>query len=185
MSTCNSPFGFGTLIAAFSHGRRINPNFQRHAKLHGLGIEKNRRIDRTGFPNERARIVVAVPTIILTAACVIGFGWMLQKRTQVSGPLILLFCIGFCASACLNCIAAFLLDIYPGRAGTVAASNSLLRCFLRAGATAATVHMIDDVEIGWTLIIYRSLNAVFMPLLWYIMREGPGWRDQRSAAISK
>ena len=86
----------------------------------------------------------------------------------------MLFLIGFCASASLNCIAALLLDLYPGRAGTVTASNNLLRCFLGAGATAATVPMINGVGIGWALTIFGFLNTVFMPLLWYIMREGPG-----------
>lgn len=96
----------------------------------------------------------------------------------------MLFCIGFCASASLNCIAALLLDLYVGRAGTVTASNNLLRCLLGAGATAATVPMIDGVGIGWAMTIFGLLNTVFMPLLWYIMREGPKWRERRAAKTS-
>ncbi|TVY68736.1 Itaconate transport protein, partial [Lachnellula suecica] len=143
VSLCYIPFGVGALVAAFSRGRFIDGNFQRHAKRLGIVVEKNKRTDLSKFPIERARLEVAIPTIILTTACSLGFGWMLEKKVHVSGPLILLFCIGFCASASLNCIAALLLDLYGGRAGTVTASNNLLRCALGAGATAATVPMID------------------------------------------
>jgi hypothetical protein len=181
ISLCYIPFGVGALVAAFSRGQMIDANFQRHAKRLGVTVEKNRRTDLTGFPIERARLEVAVPTIILTTACTIGIGWMLQAQVHEAGPLIMLFFVGFCASASLNCIAALLLDIYPGKAGTVAASNNLLRCLLGAGATAATVPMINGVGVGWALTIFGALNAVFMPLLWYIMREGPGWRKQSLA----
>lgn len=185
VSLCYIPFGVGALVAAFSRGRMIDANFHRHAKRLGITIEKNRRTDLTGFPIERARLEVAVPTIILTTACTIGLGWMLQEQVHLSGPLIMLFFIGFCASASLNCIAALLLDLYFGRAGTVAASNNLLRCLLGAGATAATVPLINGVGIGWALTIFGFLNTVFMPLLWYIMRQGPSWREQRAATTQK
>jgi hypothetical protein len=185
VSLCYIPFGVGALVAAFSRGRMIDANFHRHAKRLGITVEKNRRTDLTGFPIERARLEVAVPTIVLTTACTIAFGWMLNERVHISGPLIMLFFVGFCASASLNCIAALQLDLYVGRAGTVAAANNLLRCLLGAGATAATVPMINGVGIGWALTIFGALNTVFMPLLWYIMREGPGWREQRAASKKK
>ncbi|KAI7779539.1 hypothetical protein LA080_000728 [Diaporthe eres] len=184
VSLCYLPFGVGALVAAFSRGKFIDANFHRHARRLGITVEKNRRTDLTGFPIERARLEVAIPTIILTTACTIAFGWMLQESVHVSGPIIMLFCIGFCASASLNCIAALLLDLYVGRAGTVTASNNLLRCLLGAGATAATVPMIDGVGIGWAMTIFGLLNTVFMPLLWYIMREGPKWRERRAAKTS-
>lgn len=182
VSLCYIPFGVGALLAAFIRGRYIDGNFRRHAKRLGIVIDKNKRTDLTGFPIERARIEVAIPTIVLTTACGVGFGWMLDQNVHLAGPLILLFFVGFCASASLNCIATLLIDIYPGRAGSVAAANNLLRCMLGAGATAATVPLIDAVGIGWALTIFGLLNTIFMPLLWYIMREGPGWRAQRAAS---
>ncbi|TLS25455.1 hypothetical protein PpBr36_06851 [Pyricularia pennisetigena] len=178
ISCCYVPFGVGALVAAFSRGRMIDANFERHAARLGIVVEKNRETDLTGFPIERARLEVAVPTIVLTTACIVAFGWMLQGQVHVAGPLVLLFFVGFCAAASLNCIAALLLDVNPTRAGTVTASNNLLRCTLGAGVTAATVPMINAVGIGWTLTIFGGLNAVFMPLLWYIMREGPKWRAE-------
>ena len=182
ISLCYIPFGVGALVAAFIRGRYIDGNFHRHAKRLGIVIDKNKRTDLSKFPIERARIEVAVPTIVLTTLCGIGFGWMLDQKVHLAGPLILLFFVGFCASASLNCIATLLIDIYPGRAGAVAAANNLLRCMLGAGATAATVPLINGVGIGWALTIFGLLNTVFMPLLWYIMRKGPGWRAQRAAA---
>ncbi|KDN66119.1 putative conserved hypothetical protein [Colletotrichum sublineola] len=177
VSLCYLPYGVGALVAALSRGYFIDANFRRHATALGITMEKN-KTDLTDFPIERARIEVAVPTIGLTTALTIAFGWMLHAGVHVAGPLIILFALGFCASASLNCIQALMLDINPGRAGTVLASNSLLRCLLGAGATAATVPLITAVGIGWALTVFGGLNALFAPMLWYIMRKGPEWRKR-------
>ncbi|KAK1974966.1 major facilitator superfamily domain-containing protein [Colletotrichum cereale] len=176
VSLCYLPYGIGALVGALSRGYFIDANFRRHAAALGIVVAKNKKTDLTNFPIERARIEVAIPTIVLSTACTVGFGWMLHAGVHVSGPLIVLFPFGFCASASLNCIQALMIDINPGQVGTVVASNSLLRCFLGAGATAATVPLINGVGIGWAMTVFGGLNALFMPMLWYIMRMGPEWR---------
>ena len=178
IALCYIPFGVGSLVAAFNRGKMIDTNFRRHTKRLGISYEKNREIDLTNIPVERARLEVAIPTILLGSACTIGFGWMLHYRINLAGPLIMLFVLGFCLSASLNSIVVLMVDIYPGKAGTVNASNNLLRCSLGAGATAGIVPMINSWGIGWSLSFFGILNLVTTPLLWHVMRQGPKWRAE-------
>jgi len=178
ISLCYIPFGMGSLVAAFNRGRMIDSNFRRHSKRLGISTDGNHQTDLTNFPIERARLEVAVPTIFLGSACIIGFGWTLQYQTNLAGPLILLFVIAFCLSASLNSVGVLMLDLYPGKAGTVTASNNLLRCLLGAGATALVLPMINGIGIGWAVSFFAFLNIATTPLLWYVMRRGPKWRAE-------
>ncbi|KAK2047294.1 MFS general substrate transporter [Colletotrichum somersetense] len=178
VSLCYLPFGIGALVGSMSLGYFIDVNFRRHADALGIVVHKNKKMDLTDFPIEHVRIEVAIPTIAFTTACTVGFGWMLHAHVHIAGPLVMLFAIGFCAAASLNCIQVLMMDINPGQVGTVVASNNLLRCLLGAGATAATVPLINGVGIGWATTVFGGLNALFMPLLWYIMRKGPEWRKK-------
>ncbi|RMD43467.1 hypothetical protein DV735_g1653, partial [Chaetothyriales sp. CBS 134920] len=178
IALCYIPFGVGSLVAAFNRGKMLDSNFKRHAKRLGITIEKNQQTDLSNFPIERARLEVALPTIIIGSASLIGFGWTLHFQTNLAGPLILLLVIAFCLSASLNCVACLTVDLYPGKAGTVSASNNLLRCLLGAGSTAVVVPMISAVGVGWAVTIFALINVVTLPLLWYVMKQGPSWRAE-------
>lgn len=195
VALCYIPFGIGSVGSAYLRGRMLDASFRRHAERLGMAVAamKIRQTDLSGFPLERSRLEVAIPTIVLGSATIVGFGWMLQLGVHPAGPLVMLFVIGFCVSASLNCIAVLTLDIYPGKAGTVMAANNLLRCALGAGATAAIVPMINAIGLGWALVAFSSLNIAALPLLWYVMRQGPRWRadslrkklEQQAAAGAK
>jgi multidrug resistance protein len=176
ISLCYLPLGVGSLLAAFIRGRIIDSRYRYHAKRLNMSLQFNRHVNLSHFPIEKARIEVAIPTLILGTGCMIGFGWMIQYKVNLSGPLILLFVIGFCTSASLNTINVLLVDIFPGRAGSATAANNLVRCWLGAGATSGVVPLIDRIGIGWTTTFFALLNVVFCPILWYVMKNGPKWR---------
>ena len=173
ISLCYIPIGCGTLCASFVRGRVIDARFKHYAKKLGFEMAKNKKFDLTNFPIERARIEVAVPTLVVGSVCIIIFGWTLQFETNLAGPLVLLFFIGFCTSATMNTIQVLMVDIYPGRAGAVTAASNLLRCWLGAGSTALVIPMINAMGIGWTCSFFGLLILAFSPLLWYIMKHGP------------
>jgi MFS family permease len=179
ISLCYIPLGVGSMLAAFVRGRMIDSRFRYHAKKLGIPVVRNRRTDLTNFPIEKARLEVAVPTAFLGAACMVGFGWTVQYKTNLAGPMILLFFIGFCGSSTVNAVAVLTIDLYPGKAGTVSAANNLMRCWLGAGSTALVVPMIDAMGVGWTCTFFGLLVLGFSPMLWYIMRQGPKWRRER------
>nr|POE62776.1 itaconate transport protein [Quercus suber] len=143
IALCYLPLGMGSTIAAFVRGKIIDSRYRHHAKRLGLPLIYNRRVDLSNFPIERARLEVAIPTVALGTACVIGFGWMIQYQINLAGPLIFLFVIGFCISASLNTVSVLLVDLYPGKAGTATAANNLVRCFLGAGATSGVIPLIE------------------------------------------
>ncbi len=43
------------------------------------------------FPIERARLRTVPYLLVLYAGCVTGYGWCLQRRVSLAGPLILQF----------------------------------------------------------------------------------------------
>ncbi|KAI9689750.1 MAG: hypothetical protein M1822_009632 [Bathelium mastoideum] len=176
IALCYLPLGCGCLLAAFVRGKIIDSRYKVHAKRLGMPLEFNRRVDLSNFPIERARLEVAIPTLALGSVCMIGFGWMVQYKVNLSGPLIFLFVIAFCFSASLNTVSVLLVDIYPGKAGTASAANNLVRCWLGAGATSGVVPLINRIGIGWTTTFFALLVVVFSPILWYIMKNGPKWR---------
>ncbi|KAF2111066.1 major facilitator superfamily domain-containing protein, partial [Lophiotrema nucula] len=178
ISFCYLPLGFGAFSAGLVRGRIIDSRYKHHAKRLGFSMEYNRYVDLTDFPIERARLEVAVPTIALGCACFIGFGWMVQYQVHLAGPLIFLFVIGFCVSASMNTVAVLLVDMFPGRAGSAAAASNIVRCWLGAGATSGVEPMIKKIGIGWTTTFFGGLIVVLSPILWYVMKKGPGWRRE-------
>ena len=179
ISLCYIPLGMGSMCAALVRGPAINSRFKHHADRLGISVDKSKHFDLSDFPIERARLEVGFPTLIGASLFIIGFGWLIEARVHLSAPLIFLFCIGFCVSATINTIQVLMVDIYPGKAGTVTASNNLLRCWVGAGATAAVVPMIDRIGNGWTGTFFGGLLLLFSPGLFYIMRQGPKWRKAR------
>ena len=176
IALCYLPLGCGSFLAAFVRGKIIDARYKAHAKRLGMPLQFNRRVDLSNFPIERARLEVAIPTLAVGSACIIGFGWMIQCKINLAGPLIFLFAIGFCVSASLNTVAVLLVDIHPGRAGSATAAANLVRCWLGAGATSGVVPLINKVGIGWTTTFFGLLNIVFSPILFYVMKNGPKWR---------
>lgn len=178
ISLCYIPLGLGTVASAFIRGPIIDSRFRHYAKKLGVPVVRNHRMDLSDFPLEKARIEVILPTLYLGAACIIGFGWTIQCKTHLAGPLTLLFFIGLCTSATNNTFQVLLVDIYPGRAGAVSAANNLLRCWLGAAASALVIPMINVMGVGWTCTLFSLLVVAFSPLLWFIMRHGPRWRRE-------
>ena len=173
------PFGAGSLISAFTTGKAIDWNYRRHAKRHGFPLTRNRHQDLTNFPLEKARLEVALPLLYLGNAGCIAYGWTLEYRTNLSGPLILLFVFGYGSMAAFQVMQILMVDINPGNAAAATAANNLFRCLLGAGSTAVVLPMIDRMGIGWAYTFAALLWIALSPSLWLLMKYGPGWRKQK------
>lgn len=179
IALCYIPLGAGTMLAAMVRGRIIDSRYKKYAKQLNMPLVFNRQVDLSDFPIERARIEVALPTLCFGAACMIGFGWMLQYKINLAGPLILIFCMGFSISAAMNTISVLLVDVFPGKPGAATAALNITRCWLGAGATSGVVPMINKIGMGWTSTFFGLLVVIFSPVLWYVMINGPKWRKAR------
>ena len=173
------PFGAGSLISAFSTGKAIDWNYRRHAKKNGFPLTKNRHQDLTNFPIERARLEVALPLLYIGNIGSIAYGWTLNYRTNLAGPLILLFVFGYGSMAAFQVMQILIVDINPGNAASSTAANNLFRCLLGAGSTAVVVPMIDRMGVGWAYTFASLVWIALSPSLWLLMKYGPGWRREK------
>ncbi|KAF4632081.1 hypothetical protein G7Y89_g6043 [Cudoniella acicularis] len=179
------PFSFGSLLSAFTTGKAIDWNYRRYAKALGYPLKKNRQLDLTNFPIERARMEVALPLFYLGAAAMIAYGWVLHYETNLAGPLILLFVMGWAFLAAYQSLNILLVDMHPGRGATVTAASNLFRCLLSAGASAVVVPMIEAMGRGWTYTFAAAVWLLFSPVLFLLIRWGPGWRKEKKAKADR
>lgn len=176
---CFIPVGVGSLVAAYTQGRLADWNYQRHARHQGFIISTNRRQDLAEFPVERARIEVVLPLVILEGLCMIVYGWVLHYQTNLAGPLILLFFIGYTSSATFNILSVLMVDIYQESPATATAANNLTRCWLGAGATAIILPMIEGIGRGWAFTVIGFICFLCAPVLMMVWQWGHNWRRQR------
>lgn len=173
------PFGAGSLVSAFTSGKMIDWNYRRHAKRTGFPLTKNRYQDLTEFPIEQARLQIALPLLYLGVCGLIAYGWALDYRTNLSGPLIMLFVFGYGSMAGFQVMQILMIDINPGNAAAATAANNLFRCLLGAGSTAVVVPMIDKMGVGWTYTFASLVWIGLSPCLWALTRYGPEWRKDK------
>ena len=173
------PFGAGSIISAFSTGKAIDWNYRRHAKKNGFPLTKNRHQDLTDFPIEKARLEVALPLLYFGNIGSIAYGWTLEYRTNLAGPLVLLFVLGYGSMAAFQVMQILIVDINPGNAASSTAANNLFRCLLGAGSTAVVVPMIERMGAGWTYTFASLVWIALSPTLWLLLKYGPGWRKEK------
>ncbi|KAH8795637.1 major facilitator superfamily domain-containing protein [Hyaloscypha finlandica] len=170
------PYGFGSVVSAFTTGKLVDWNYRRHAKRLDFPLVLNRKLDLSDFPIERARLEVALPLLYFGSALIIVYGWLLTLNVSLAGPLILLFFIGWCIFATYQVTAILVVDIYPDNPATATAANNLIRCLFSAGSTAVCVLMLQGIGRGWTYTLAALLFVALSPMLWVLIKFGPGWR---------
>jgi multidrug resistance protein len=87
------PISGGGALAALTTGKMIDWNYHRHARKQGINIVKGVRQNLTDFPIEKARMEVGIPTSILCTVFVIGYGWTMDHKVSLAGPIILIFLV--------------------------------------------------------------------------------------------
>ncbi|KAF2734859.1 MFS general substrate transporter [Polyplosphaeria fusca] len=179
-------FGVGGSLIAPLAGKAMDWNFRRHAVALGLDTQDQRRLRSLAqFPIERARLEVAVPMLLAGVACVLGFGWTLEARTSLAGPLVFLFFLGFCANGSFTVVSTFLIDLFPEKPATAGAAGNLTRCWLGAGASALVVPVIDAVGVGWMFTIVAAIWVLLVPFFGIVVWKGPGWRREKAEKLKR
>ncbi|EIM79911.1 MFS general substrate transporter [Stereum hirsutum FP-91666 SS1] len=147
------------------------------------GRGDRRKEVEAGFPIEKARLRT-MPFILMTfIACVVGYGWCLQAKVNMAGPLLLQIVgtVGFMVMAQMNTAQILLVDLFPTQGSTITACNNLVRSSLGA----AFVSVIDLILTalhgpGWTFVLIAGICLVVGgPVLAIEMKWGPIWRERR------
>ncbi|PYH31278.1 MFS general substrate transporter [Aspergillus neoniger CBS 115656] len=180
---CYIPYGIGSLTSRWTVGRFVDWNFRRLGRQHGMEVVNNRQVDLIEFPVEKARLQITLPMVYMSCICIIGYGWVMNYRTHVAGPLIMLFFTAHTIAGATSTLVTLLIDCHVKRAATVTASNTMFRCFLGAGAVAAAVPIINAIGMGWMGTLIAVLWAVSSVLLWGVLLWGHDYRKKRAGRI--
>ncbi|OAX79430.1 hypothetical protein ACJ72_06249 [Emergomyces africanus] len=176
---CYIPIGAGACIGSIANGFILDRNYRRIAKKLGMPVSRTKQHDLRHFPIERARLQIVFPLAFVSLCSIISFGWVLHFRTSVAAPLVLLFISGATLTSAVNTVSTLLVDVHPGRAATVTASNNLVRCLFGAGATAVISPMINGLGVGWCFTLLALIMAATAPVMLVVIRFGPKWREER------
>ena len=141
-------------------------------------IKKGKQQDLTNFPIEVVRFQVVIPGHIVGTLAVIVYGWTLKFKTHIAGPEIALFFIGWGVSTSFNLTNTLLIDLHRDKPATATAAVNLVRCLLSAAGAAAIIPMCDAMNPGWAFTLLASIYAVYILVVFWIMKKGMGWRAQ-------
>ena len=177
------PFGIGALIAPITSGRLMDWNYRRVAKNENFTIDRKRGDNLAGFPLERARLSVAVPFLVVGTVALLCYGWTLEVETSLAAPLVMHFLIGLFLTSAFNCMSVMLIDYYPLSPSTATAANNLVRCLVGAGGTGIISIMVQGMGRGWCFTFIAAVVAAASPILWVLLKWGPGWREERRVKI--
>ncbi|KAJ7597602.1 major facilitator superfamily domain-containing protein [Mycena floridula] len=180
LGLCFLTVGGGMIFGSTLSGKLLDWDFQRVLKETGkqeLGARQLAQDDT--FPIEKARLRIMPIFIIVYALSCVGYGWCIQEKVNIAGPLIFLIGIGFVSIAVMNSIQTQLIDLVPAQSSSVSACNNLIRGALGAGLVAVIDIIIKAIGAGWTYVILAGSCVIVCPLLYVIVRIGPGYRAKR------
>jgi MFS family permease len=174
---CYLPMGLGSMTSRLTVGRLLDWNFKREAARQGMPIIKNRQQEIDKFNIEAARIVVTLPFVYGGAVFLVAYGWVMQYKTSLAGPIVVLFFMSHFTTGAVSSMNTLIVDTHRESPATAVAANNLWRCLTAAGAVAAAGPLIGRIGIGWTASFIALLWIVFSPLLWAVYKRGYGWRQ--------
>ena len=149
------------------------------ARKVGVSVDRKRGNELRHFPIERARLDVAWCPIFIVAGLSISWGWILQAKTSLAGPMIVLFFSGLCTNAIFASLTTLIVDLYPYSPATVTAAQNLVRCLISAVGTAVIQFIINTMGLGWCFTFLGLLVLVAFPSLLVVVKWGPKWREER------
>ncbi|KAH7035814.1 major facilitator superfamily domain-containing protein [Microdochium trichocladiopsis] len=179
LGLCYLPLGLGCTISSVANGYIVDWNYRRTAKRLGVVIDRKSGVEAPGFPIERVRVEVALPQILLGVLVYIGYAWSFYFRAHIAVPLVLSFFIGLCVTGAFSVINILLVDLTPDAPASATAANNLIRCAYGAISIAVIEDVIGRIGVGWAYSIIGIMFAVFSPVLWYIQKKGPQWREEK------
>lgn len=182
------PFGVACALSALGTGRLLDRNYRKTAAAElEAGVSTTKPRDRAdddlaGFPIERARLRGAVTWLVAASACLVAsYGWQLQARVSMAGPLATQFLIGLTLQTMFTALSTLLVDVHQDCPSTAQAACNLFRCEVAAGYLAALDVLLGAVGAGWTFVLFAATVFLAVLMLWVVQSRGMMWRQGRVA----
>lgn len=173
------PFGVACALSAFGTGALLDRNYRKTARESRITITKNKADDLTDFPIEKARLRT-ITWLVVTSACLIAsYGWQLQERVSMAGPLVTQFFVGLTLQTMFTAINTLLVDVHQACPSTAQAAANLFRCEMAAGFLAALDALLRSLGAGWTFVLLAIVVFLAAVLLWVLEWKGMAWRQKR------
>ncbi|KAJ3556518.1 hypothetical protein NM688_g1983 [Phlebia brevispora] len=140
------------------------------------------------FPIEYARFRTMPAYFIVYVAACIGYGWCLDAKVNIAGPLILNIVIGYAIVSIMNTTQTLIVDLVPSQGSSITACNNLVRCSFGAVCVSVINLIINAIGVGWTYVLLAGLCVLVGPIMFIIIRMGPKWRAkerERQAAARR
>ncbi|KAJ4490543.1 major facilitator superfamily domain-containing protein [Lentinula aciculospora] len=190
---CFLSIGGGMFLGSLMSGRVLDWEFgrvRREMEERTKKLVRNRKDGERGeekktgkfdedFPIEKARLRLVPLFMIFFIGANLGYGWCIERQVHISGPLILQFVVGCTAIIMMNASATFVVDLLPTQSSSVSACNNLFRGCLGAILVSVIDPIVDALSPGWTFVLLGCVCAAMTPIVYVVMRIGPGWRARR------
>ncbi|KAJ6515186.1 major facilitator superfamily domain-containing protein [Mycena vitilis] len=178
LGLCFLTVGGGMSIGSLFCGRVLDWDYQRLRR--SVGAQVHEKAD-DAFPIERARLRLIPAFLALFVASCIGYGWCIAGRTNIAGPLVLLFFVGLVVITVMNSTQTLMLDLIPAQGSAITACNNLVRCGLGAGLVSGIQPLLDALGPGYAYLLLGGVAALTGPLVWLGVYIGPRCRERRAS----
>ncbi|THG97029.1 hypothetical protein EW026_g4906 [Hermanssonia centrifuga] len=186
---CFLAIGGGMLAGSWLSGKALDKEYQKVKKNLELKcredpeckIKPEEVTKDENFPIEYARFRTMPIYFALYIAACIAYGWCLDRKVNLAGPLILQVLIGYTIVTIMNTVQTLLVDLNPSQGSSVTACNNLVRCSFGAACVSVIDLMINALGVGWTYVVLAGLSLLVGPIMLIIIKMGPKWRAKQRA----
>ncbi|KAJ7229992.1 MFS general substrate transporter [Mycena pura] len=189
LGLCFLTIGIGMVVGSISCGKVLDWDYRRVRRsllASGNWQEEDEKSGTYGaFPIEKARLRLLPAFLAVYVATCIGYGWCIDRSTNIAGPLILLFGVGFVVIAIMNSIQTLMLDLLPEQGSSITACNNLVRCALGAGLVSGIQPLLEALGTGYAYLLLGCISALMVPAVYLVVRVGPRCRAQRALSTEK
>ncbi|KAK0469322.1 major facilitator superfamily domain-containing protein [Desarmillaria tabescens] len=183
---CYLANGGGLILGAIINGRVLDFDYRRaRGKFLRAAQDKDKAINGhvlrnfENFPLESVRLKWSPHFVIMYAACVIGWGWCVEKSVFLAGPLSLQVALGFASISVINTIMTLMVDLIPNQSSSITACVNFMRASLAAILISVQDKAISGVGYGWTYTILGAICALMLPMVFLQIKIGPNCRGRR------
>ncbi|KAI0837628.1 major facilitator superfamily domain-containing protein [Hypoxylon sp. FL0890] len=172
------PMAVGSIFSVALVGKGMNWNYRRHARKLGLTVDRDRQMNLSNFPIERARIEIAIPPLVLSMVIITAWGWALENKVSIGVVCVLVFLLGLGLVSTTSVFNALIADARPGKTGAVSAANNIIKFLLGAAMAAVIDPLLRPLGPGKAYSIITVLYVLFSPCLYLLVKRGMKWREE-------
>ncbi|KAJ5770374.1 MFS general substrate transporter [Penicillium nucicola] len=168
------PYAVGGFAARWIVNPLTTKNMQRYRRR--VGVQATDYLPQD-FPFERARLEIIIPLVYLGCAWMMVYGWLMERKVHVAGPLVILFFAGNAITGASVGLTAMLLGMHRRRPAMALAAANMVRFLCGAGAVAAIIPGIKTIGIGWMGTVVAGIYLVVSGVLWVLYYYGHRLRN--------